>query len=69
MKYIFVGPSGYNLPGHFFDGWICLPPCKQTDIMKLVETVQPTHIALVVAFVEVSPNLCYFLFTKTEKNM
>ena len=47
MKYIFVGPSGYNLPEHLFDGWICLPPCKQTDIMKLVETVQPTHIALV----------------------
>lgn len=47
MKYIFVGPSGYNVPEHFFDGWICLPPCKQTDIMKLVETVQPTHIALV----------------------
>jgi hypothetical protein len=47
MKYIFVGPSGYNLPEELFGGWIKRPPCKQTDIMKLVECEDPTHIALV----------------------
>jgi hypothetical protein len=47
MKYIFVGPSGYNLPNHLFSGWIRKPPCKQSDILKLIESEQPTHIALV----------------------
>ena len=47
MKYIFVGPSGYGLPDSLFSGWIRKPPCKQSDILKLLESEQPTHIALV----------------------
>ena len=47
MKTIFLGPSGYNLEKKLLMGWDVKPPCKQSDIFKLIENENLKEILLV----------------------
>ncbi len=47
MKTIFLGPSGNKLEKKFLEGWDVRPPCKQSDIFKLIENDNLSEILLV----------------------
>ena len=47
MRTIFLGPSGYKLEKKLLEGWDVKPPCKQSDILKLIEDENLKEILLV----------------------
>lgn len=47
MKAIYLGPSGYEVPQDMLEGWTIYPPCKQSDIFRLIDEQNPSTICIV----------------------
>ena len=47
MKAIYLGPSGYKIPKKLLNGWNIYPPCKQSDIFRLIDEYNPSTICIV----------------------
>lgn len=56
MKTIFIGPSGFGLDKKLLEGWNIRPPCKQSDIIKLIENNSLEEILLVDGYYKSIPS-------------